>query len=182
MRSQNILSKTEEQNFIFFPSRLKLLFLLALSILLVAVGIWVFLDGDPSHSFIGILCTGFFGLGILVVIFMSIKRRPFLIVDDVGFHRWSLFGWEYCIAWEEIDLIFPVKQGWVYALNIHISDSGMETLSARYPKSGYFLRLLTGCNSAISLAASPISAQRLIEAIQKRYQNQLERNGILIYL
>lgn len=181
MRSRNNLNGTDEQNLILYPTRLKLLCFLVITLIFIAIGIWMILhNSNPVNIAIAIFAIVFFGVGFLVLLFQFVKPIPLLIVDDIGFHQRNIFGKDQFIAWEEIALIFSSREHTQYLLNVCVSESGMEALSVRYPKPERILPLV-GSKIAIDFSSSNVSAQKLLEIIQSRYQKQIEQNTISIY-
>jgi hypothetical protein len=179
MNSQNTLSESQEPNLILYPTRLKTFLGLAGSLMFVAAGIWVVSFGDVWHIDIGIVCLGFFGLCSLLYLVGLVRPFPVLVVNEEGIQQrgplWNVF-----VAWEEIAAIISLK-GRYASLSVYLSESGRETFSARYPRLWRISRLF-GEVPALSLSQLllPVPAQQVSEALQKRYQQQIEEYNITI--
>ena len=180
MNNQDSLSQADEQALILYPSRQKVLLLLIVSLVFVAIGSFLFPNAsNPLNAGLDVFAIVFFGLGALVCIFVLVKPWPLLNVNDEGFHQWSLFG-NYLISWEEIAFIFFSKTRGISTLNIYLSESGLKTFSARYPWQGRLCCLFGNLVTAISLIASPISAQEVFDTVQEKYQRQIEQYNIYV--
>lgn len=179
MKSQNIMSEGQEPNLILYPTRLKTLLGLAASLAAVAAGILMVSSGDVWHTGIGIVCSGFFGLGSLMYLVSLVHPFPVLVVNEEGIQQCGLL-WNVFVAWEDIAAIISLK-GRYASLSVYLSESGKETFSARYPRRWRFSRLF-GEMPAISLPQLllPISAQQVLEALQKAHRQQIEDNNITI--
>ena len=87
-----------------YPKKSTALWLLIASSLFVAGGIWMITRGE----WVGYLCAGFFGLGILVFGIQLLPGSAYLHLHNEGFTFCSLFR-KTCIPWSAIDEFFVVQ-------------------------------------------------------------------------
>ncbi len=109
-----------------------------------------------------------------------------LVVNEEGIQQGGLL-WNLFVAWEEINAIRALE-GSVASLAVYVSDAGRETFTARYPRlaptSASSLKSLVPLSQeflpvfTISETVLPVSAHRVIEMLQTRYQRQIERYDI----
>lgn len=87
---------------------LKGLKIFALTLLLVAIGIWM-ISKEPigtTNYIVGWICTCFFGLGIPVGLFQTFDRRPQIIITANGI--WDRTTKQDEIKWEQIKEAYPL--------------------------------------------------------------------------
>ncbi len=181
MNYQDSLSEADEEVLILYPSRQKMLLLLAGSLVFVVAGVFLFLNASNLvNEGLDVFTIVFFGLCALVLIFMLVKSYPLLQMNDEGFRQWSLWGKNYLISWEEIAFIFLSTGRLSSSLNIYLSETGLETFSARYPWRGRFCRLFGRLVMVISSSMSPVPVQEILETMQKRYQRRIEQYDIYV--
>lgn len=181
MNYQNNLSEVEEQTLMLHPSRQKVLLLFVGSLVLVAAGIFILPQSrDWWKAGLDILATVICGLGALSFLLRLLRPFPLLQVSDEGFHQWSFWGKSYFISWEEIAFIFLGTGRLSSSLNIYLSEAGLATFSTRYPWRGAFCRLFGRLVLVVSSVMSPVPVQEILETMQKRYRQQIERFNIYV--
>jgi hypothetical protein len=87
-------------------SRRKMLMLLGISLLFVAIGIWML--QDPENTLIAGLITGFFGLGALTALVNMHPRASYLTLSERGFEFSSLFR-RHFVAWSDVAEFVPIS-------------------------------------------------------------------------
>ncbi len=105
----------------------KTLYLLFVSAVFVAVGIWMIVAGE--NITIGWLCVVFFGLGIPLSIWMLISPVQVMLTEE-GFVVKSLWGRNFKCAWKDVDHFYIYKQsaaslvGIVFSSTYHKQEIG----------------------------------------------------------
>ena len=89
-----------------YPSRIKLMLLLAVSLGFVALGIWIL----PSDPLIGYLNIGFFGLGAVVFVLQLNPKASFLKITEEGF-TFSTMRRRQFVRWQDVDVFKVVRLG-----------------------------------------------------------------------
>lgn len=163
-----------------------MLLVLIASLAFVAAGVWMVSLGNVRGLIIGIVSAAFFGLCGLVCLVMLIHPFRILVVNEEGIQQGGLLR-NLFVAWEEINAIRAIE-GRFASLAVYVSDAGRETFTARYPRlvprATYLLRSLIPLPPQflpvlmISETVLPVSAHRVIEMLQTRYQRQIERYTI----
>lgn len=88
------------------PGKARSATLIVISGVFVAIGIWMGLGGE----FMGWLCAGFFGLGVIVGIVNLIPGSGYLELSSDGFEVRTLYRtWRVC--WADVAEFFPVRIG-----------------------------------------------------------------------
>lgn len=164
-----------------YPARQKVLLLFVGSLVLVAAGIFILPQSrDWWKAGLDILVTIICGLGAIAFLLMLLRPFPLFQVSDEGFRQWSFLGKSYFVSWEEIAFIFFSTGRLSSSLNIYLSETGLKTFSTLYPWRGAFCRLFGRLVMVISAITSPVPVQEILETIQKRYQQQIERYNIYV--
>ena len=81
----------------FYPSKLKLVGLLAAALVFVVIGVWMGVGGDR----VGYLCAAFFGLGIPIFTIQMLPGAAFLRLSDDEFEFYSLFR-GHVVKWSDV--------------------------------------------------------------------------------
>ncbi|MGB8717078.1 MAG: STM3941 family protein [Rhodanobacteraceae bacterium] len=89
-----------------YPSRIKLMMLLAVSLGFVALGIWIV----PSDPLVGYLNIGFFGLGAVVFVLQLNPKSSFLTLSEEGF-TYSAMHRRQFVRWQDVDAFKVVRVG-----------------------------------------------------------------------
>ena len=89
------------------PSKAIRIFLL--SIPFVAIGIWLITSKDlfTFDWVMGLMCTGFFSLGLFVGLFHFFDKRPQIIINEDGI--WDRTTKQELIEWELIKEAYPIS-------------------------------------------------------------------------
>lgn len=88
---------------ILWPRKSRMVWLLIVSMLFVALGLWLALKG----GLVGYLCAGFFGLGVLVAAVQLLPGSSYLRLTPESMSWASLFRVT-TIPWGDIDQFFVV--------------------------------------------------------------------------
>lgn len=102
---------------------LKGLKVFALTILFLAIGIWMITKADSSSidRIMGWLVTLFFGLGIPVGLFHLLDRRPQIIINENGI--WDRTTNQDEVKWEQIQDAYPLNIYGQKFISLVVDDS-----------------------------------------------------------
>lgn len=177
------------QPIIIRTSKLKLLKMIALSLVLVIVGLWLMNnDVKPGAYGVGLMAALFFSFGLIVFLIQMCTPSLLLTIDEQGIrYRHPLWGSKKDVKWEEIAYIRQIQVTRRNSFGaIYVSPSGIQTYLARNGK----IRKLSSARyqsgapiQAISLsfATATLSYQQTIAQIQEQYGDLLARYRIRIY-
>ena len=89
-----------------YPSRIKLMVLLAMSLGFVVLGIWIV----PSDPLIGYLNIVFFGLGAVVFVLKLNPKASFLTLAEDGFTYSAMYRHQF-VPWQDVHGFKVVRVG-----------------------------------------------------------------------
>jgi hypothetical protein len=80
-----------------------------LSIPFVAIGVWMMKSNEvfTLDWIMGLLCSGFFSLGLFVGLFHFLDKRPQIIINEIGI--WDRTTKQDLIKWEFIKKAYPIS-------------------------------------------------------------------------
>lgn len=139
MNNQNAVIERQEHTLILYPTRLKMLFGLAGTLVSIVASAWMVSLDEVWFISAGIIGIGLCGLGGLICLVGLIRPFRILVVNEEGIQQPSLLG-NVFVAWGEIDAII-LSEGRPASLNVYLSESSRETFSARYPRPHRIIRL-----------------------------------------
>jgi hypothetical protein len=161
--------------FVVYPSRTKLLALLAGAVAFCAVVIPMWNSKSIEPRIIAIAAWALFGLGSLFLLWKILKYTPSLIVNHLGvFDNSSAYG-AYFLRWEEIDSIYigemAVSSSRQRFLAINLKDPD-EFLSRQGALRAILLRAsmkLVGTPvMTISANTLPVTLEQLISVMEAK--------------
>ncbi len=129
----------------YYNSKLKYIFLLVLSLIFVAIGVYAIFD--TAELWGGIITAGFFGIGITFCLKEILDNRPRIIMDEDGITDRSIGVGK--ILWSDINKaeIMQIRQ------NPFISLYVEETAAPKYLKNLSLLkRFLVKTNKTFGFA------------------------------
>jgi len=148
-----------------YKSPLRAIRLLALSIPFIALGIWVLSRQDNSSIdiVIGILCTCFFSLGLIIGITNLFDRRPQIIINEKGI--WDRTTKQEVIDWDGIKDAYPLiinRQKFVPL----ILDKSVKTKNIQYKWAFKLTRIVGGQKVNLYLGQIRIDQHAMVDFIQ----------------
>ncbi len=179
-------TKTANQPIIIRNSKWKLLLMSLGSLIFVLASLWILSSSHGSKDYYeGLAALIFFGLCLLVFLFLMFTSSLLLTIDDERIHSFYPFWRPLTIKWEEIFSIYPVKIRFTTILNITVSSTGKPTYIARNFKPGkvpFILRKGDSPVTAISLSISmaTLSPTKVIALIRERYMTQIWQYQIYV--
>lgn len=106
MENQTKLLPNADSEIIIGPTKRKLWFIIPVSILFVAGGIWMIIDNEPMGWF----ATSFFGIGSLVFLVQYLPGSTYIKLSRKGFETKTLFRKAF-LSWDEVKNFGPVSVG-----------------------------------------------------------------------
>jgi hypothetical protein len=178
--------KFDSQNIVIYPSKGKLLWQGALSLIFMLAGIGIIHLGYlPWSVWIGIPIVAFSSQGLLIFLipffFQLFRPSPILVINDEGIHA-TLKYMSTTVKWEEIGTIDLRKVGTDAWFEVTLSAEGIQSFLSRQSRLGRSRRPSRPGSRVIIISQRllPFSAKQLIEKIQQRYQIYLEQHTIRI--
>jgi len=138
------------------PPKVKMIVLLIISVIFVALGIWMIIDNAPNGWFVVI----FFGLCMLTFIIQFLPNSTFIRLTKEGFEMRSLFRSVY-LRWEEARDFAPIRVGRNRLVGFNFTSSYKGTAKMRGLNSS-----LTGYESCTPVEVE-INSQELAELMTK---------------
>jgi hypothetical protein len=182
MSQERLLEKSIQPAIIIRTNKVKVLFMLILSILFIGAGIWLM---QSSQNFTtGLIVALGFGIALLVFLFLLLTPALLLIVDEKGIHSYYPFWSPRTILWEEIACIRVVKASFNSSLSVDIAPDGKKAYLARnYPEGrvpGRLLKEELPTAFSILLTLSTTSGKRFKTRLQEHYAEQIQHSGIVL--
>ena len=146
----------------YTASRKKMLMLLGISLVFVAIGVWLY--RDPEERLMAGLGIGFFGLCGLVGLVSLHPRAAYLTLSERGFEFCSLFR-KHFIAWSDVQEFVP------------ISMSGNAMVGFYYvpgktaPKMRHVSNFIAGIEAALpdTYGHKNVELAQLLNELRRRY-------------
>jgi hypothetical protein len=186
--------KGERQSMVIYPSKGKLLWLSAFSLLCILAGIGIIHLGSlfrvPTllNILFGIVFFALPGLwNLLFFLFPTILQAfassPILVINDEGIQV-TISYWSTMVKWEEISTIDLRKVGTGALFEVTLSPEGRQSFLSRQSILSRSRRSRRQRSRVISIPQSvlPLSGKHLIEKIQQRYQTSIDHYHIRIRL
>jgi hypothetical protein len=95
-------------------------FLTALALPLCILSLYVAWIGDAETRRAGLVAAAIFGANVILLLRLGFRRRPRLVIDDVGIHVG--YESESTVRWEEIASIGAFKRRRLWRLTIRLRD------------------------------------------------------------
>ena len=110
---------------------LKAIRIFLLSIPFVAIGIWMMVSKDvfTFDWIMGLLCSGFFSLGLFVGLFHFFDKRPQIIINENGI--WDRTTKQDLIKWDFIKEAYPISIYRQRFISLVVND-GFEFKTKQY--------------------------------------------------
>ena len=184
--------KGESQNMVIYPSKGKVLWMSAFSLLCILAGIGIiYLD---SLFRVPILLNILFGiffvfpgllnlLSLFPIILQAFASSPILVINDEGIQ--ATIGYvSRMVKWEEISTIDLRKVGTGALFEVTLSPEGRQSFLSRQSALSRSRRFRRQRSRVIVITQSvfPLSGKHLIEQIQQRYQKSIDHYHIRIRL
>jgi hypothetical protein len=165
----------------FYKSPLRAVRLIALSIPFIALGIWVLLRQDNSSIDIimGILCTCFFGLGLIIGITNLFDHRPQIIIDEKGI--WDRTTKQDVIDWDGIKDAYPLSINGQKFVPL-VLDESVKTKNVQYKWAFKLTSKVGGQKVNLYLGQIRIDQNTMVEFIQSMAKANITNRRQLISL
>ena len=184
--------KGEGQNMVIYPSKRKVLWMSAFSLLCILAGIGIiYLD---SLLRVPILVNILFGiffifpsllnlLSLFPIVLQAFASSPILVINDEGIQAFISYR-SRMVKWEEISTIDLRKVGTGALFEVTLSPEGRQSFLSRQSASSRSRRSRRQRSRVIVITQSvfPLSGKQLIEQIQQRYQMSIDHYHIRIRL
>lgn len=106
MENQTKLLPNPDSEIILAPTKRKLWFIIPVSIIFVAGGIWMIVDKEPMGWFV----TSFFGIGLLFFLVQYLPGSTYIKMTRKGFETKTLFRTAF-LRWDEVRNFGAVSVG-----------------------------------------------------------------------
>ena len=184
--------KGESQNMVIYPSKGRVLWRSAFSLLYILAGIgFIYLDSLLRVPILVNILFGIFfvfpGLLNLLYLFPIVLRAfassPILVINDEGIQA-TISYWSMMVKWEEISTIDLRKVGTGAQFEVTLSPEGRHSFLSRQSALSSSRRSRRQHSRVIIISQSvlPLSGKHLIEQIQQRYQMSIDHYHIRIRL
>lgn len=184
--------KGESQNMVIYPSKGKVLWMSAFSLLCILAGIGII------HLYtlfrVPILLNILFGIFFILpglwnllflfpIILQAFTSSPILVINDEGIQA-NISYRSTMVKWEEISTIDLRKVGTGALFEVTLSPEGSQSFLSRQSTLSRSSRSRRQSSRVIVIPQSvlPLSGKQLIEKIQQRYQASIDHYHIRIRL
>jgi len=166
-----------------YKSQRKAIRLLILSILFVAIGIWLVSTNESNlkHSIIGILCCCFFSLGVLVAFINLFDKRPQLIINETGI--WDRTTKQDIINWEGINDAYPLNIYGQKFISLVLKDN-VKIKDIKYKWAYKLTQIVGGQKVNLALGQVKVDPYEILELVNTmaRADLSLKRQLLRIYI
>jgi hypothetical protein len=115
---------TPQPRVLIYPSRGKLILLLAGALLFVVAGIFMIRSGGTALTVLGVVAVAFFGSALPYFAYRLMRPRPSVIVDQSGIHDHASVACAGFIPWHEVRRYRTRLVGTQPMLAITVTDPG----------------------------------------------------------
>ncbi len=176
--------KGESQSIVIYPSKGKVLWRSAFSLLCILASLGIIYLGPLSLGLmVGIPPLVFLGLGPLrfyfPLVLQAFASSPMLVINDEGIQATTGYV-SAMVKWEEISTIDLRKVGTGALFEVTLSTEGIPSFLSRQSTFSRSRRSRRQRSRVIIISQTvlPLSVKQLIETIQQRYQMAIEHYQI----